>query len=74
MKNVYINPNPNNLFRILSLWRFQLDALLFLNESPRKQQKCLPRCRSHNAEDIRGTISAAIFLLVGTDVALMVTK
>ena len=41
---------------------------IFLNESLQKQQKILPSYRSFNAEDIRGTISSEIFLLVVTDI------
>ena len=46
----------------------------FLNESLQKQQKISPSCRSLKAEDICGKISAEIFLLVGTDIAFMVTN
>ena len=47
---------------------------IFLNESLRKQQKSLPRCRYLKAEDICGAISSEIFLLVSTDIHLVVTN
>ena len=40
----------------------------FLNESLQKQQNIIPICRYLKAEDIYGAISAAIFLLAGTDI------
>ena len=45
-----------------------------LNESLQKQQKILPRCRYLKAEDIYSAISETRFLLVGTDIAFVVTN
>ena len=46
----------------------------FVNERLQKQQKILPICRSLKAEYICDAISAAIFLLVGTDIDFVVTN
>ena len=46
----------------------------FLMRAYENNNKILPSCRSPKAEDIRGTISAAIFLFIVTDITFVVKK
>ena len=63
MKNFYIKPNPPKYSGVAKVH--------YLMRS-KKNEKILPICRSLKAEDICVAISAATFLLVGTDIYFVV--